>query len=145
MDKCAWCGLLVCEDPSTGKLVSLVSSAPYRDCLESGDGKHHTEIPEQDRKGFIIAMARMADEEPEVFHDGDDLVTRTMQYCASARPRVTRAEIEETIGGTVLDHSECVPAEQSNPRGHIHEGQEGWWLWPDEVGKGLYDDSPTGA
>lgn len=44
-----------------------------------------------------------------------------------------------------LDHSECVPATEFNARAHIHEGQQGWWLWPDEVGKSLYDDSPTGA
>lgn len=142
MDKCAWCGQLVCEDKTSGLLICGFSA---EQCMESGDGRHHTEVPEQDRKGFIISMARIAAEEPEEFHDGDDLVTRTMHYTASARPRVTRAEIEETIGGTVLDHSECVPADEHNPRGHTHEGKTGWWLWPDEVGKGLYDDSPTGA
>ena len=44
-----------------------------------------------------------------------------------------------------LDHSECVPAGEFNPRGHIQEGQPGWWIWPDEQGNGLYDESPTGA
>lgn len=44
-----------------------------------------------------------------------------------------------------MDHSECVAAGEGNARGHTHEGETGWWIWPDEVGKGLYDDSPTGA
>jgi len=47
--------------------------------------------------------------------------------------------------GKIVDHSECVEATEFNARAHTHEGQTGFWLWPDEVGKGLYEDSPTGA
>jgi len=48
-------------------------------------------------------------------------------------------------GEVSMDHSDCVPAEEGNPRGHTHERMPGRWLWPGEVGKGLYDESPTGA
>lgn len=140
VDSCVWCGRPLCEDFVT-RILMTGDSNPR--CPESGDGRHHLEIPERDRAGFIISMARMAAEEPVEFHGGDDLVTRTMQYAGSAS--LTREEIIDTIGGTSVDHSECVAAEPANSRGHIHEGETGWWVWPDEVGKGLYDDSPTGA
>lgn len=139
---CAWCQRPLCEDFVTGVLMTGDSDTA---CPDSGDGKHHTEVPEHDRRGFIIEMARLADDEPVEFHGGDDLVTRTLHYTESARPRVNRQEVQEVLGGTRMDHSECVPAKESNPRGHLHEGETGWWIWPDEVGKGLYEDSPTGA
>lgn len=139
---CVWCSRPLCEDFVT-RILMTGDGNPR--CPESGDGWHHLEVPGQDRAGFIISMARLAEEEPEEFHDGEDLVTRTLHYAASARPRVTREEVIATIGGESMDHSECVPAERTNPRGHLHEGKPGWWLWPDEVGKDLYAGSPTGA
>ena len=27
----------------------------------------------------------------------------------------------------------------------VPDGETGYWLFPDDVGKGLYDESPTGA
>ena len=44
-----------------------------------------------------------------------------------------------------MDHSECVRASLGDPRAHVHEGEPGLWLFPAEVGQGLYDESPTGA
>jgi hypothetical protein len=51
----------------------------------------------------------------------------------------------DSMGSEGIDHSECVPAGQHSTRAHTHEGQPGKWLFPDEAGKGLYDDSPAGA
>jgi hypothetical protein len=45
----------------------------------------------------------------------------------------------------VIDHSTCIPAGTGNARAHNHEGATGRWIWPGEQGKGLYDESPTGA
>ena len=44
-----------------------------------------------------------------------------------------------------MNHTQCVKADRGNARAHTHEGERGLWLFPGEVGKGLYDDSPTGA
>lgn len=49
------------------------------------------------RQDFILRMAQLAEDEPEQFHQGDDLVTRTIHYAGSARPRVTRSEVEEAL------------------------------------------------
>jgi hypothetical protein len=45
----------------------------------------------------------------------------------------------------LFDHGQCVPAGEGSARSHTHEGKTGAWIFPDEVGKGLYDESPTGA
>jgi hypothetical protein len=139
---CVWCSRPLCEDFVT-RILMTGDGNPR--CPESGDGWHHLEVPQDGRVDFIVRMARVAAEEPQEFHGGDDLVTRTMHYTSSAVPPVTAEEIEKALGGACVDHSECVAAEPSNPRGHIHEGKPGWWLWPDEVGKDLYAGSPTGA
>jgi len=142
VDSCVWCQRPLCEDFVTRVLMTGDSDTR---CAESPDGRHHIELPDSGRRDFIVRMARIAAEEPPEFHDGDDLVTRTLHYAGSARPRVSRTEAEEVIGGTCVDHSECVPADRFNARGHVHEGETGMWIWPDETGKGLYEDSPTGA
>ena len=54
---------------------------------------------EEARHAFILRMASLARREPEKFWSGDDLVTRTLQYAGSARPRVTRAEVEAVLEG----------------------------------------------
>jgi hypothetical protein len=141
-EDCVWCERPLCEHFVTRVLMTGDGDTH---CPESQDGRHHTELPGGARRGFIVRMARIAEEEPPEFREGDDLVTRTLDYAGSARPRVTRDEVERVLGGTCMDHSECVPAGKGNSRGHVHEGETGMWIWPVEVGKGLYEDSPTGA
>ena len=51
-----------------------------------------------DRRGFILRMAALAQDEPDSLHEGTDLITRTLQYASSARPRVTREEVIAVIG-----------------------------------------------
>jgi hypothetical protein len=77
------------------------------------------------RAGFIRRMAALAGDEPQVLHDGDDLIERTLQYAGTAVPRVTREEVLDVLGtgqaftvqaqdGTVL---ECDPQHYLRPGG----------------------------
>lgn len=71
------------------------------------------------------------------------------QNNTQARPAVATAQALIAIATIFLEeavnHDGCVRADDGDPRGHLHDGMTGRWIWPDEVGKGLYDESPTGA
>jgi len=82
-------------------------------------------------------------------YDEISRVILNAQNNAQARPAVATAQALIAIATIFLeeavDHDECVRAEDGDPRGHLHEGATGRWIWPDEAGKDLYTDSPTGA